>query len=348
MICKNCGKEFEGNFCPECGMQAGLQYTSCPKCGKERADGEKFCSGCGYCFVNGRVQNNVRISFKITFEKIYKYLIAGGMILMGIIALVCLASPVAVLFGEEGMQSGFAAIKGGEELEYDGIVSDMCRGILVISILSIVYGVAQIIFKVGKLKRKFDSVFWALDGIISVLYIILSSIIAVYVRSESSELMEVKLGSGFALHMTIGVIAFVMLWVRISYEIVPIKQDTVENMGVNAKRKYMINIKDKEKGDIITILDNKTIIKEEMFYKRNSITEIVIPEGITTIKDRAFGFCSSLKKVYIPLSVTEIGDLAFDGCGNVEIYCLASSKPSGWSSTWNLCNYPVVWGYRGD
>lgn len=44
MICSNCGNEFEGKFCPECGTPAS-QTIICPTCGAQITG--KFCSECG-------------------------------------------------------------------------------------------------------------------------------------------------------------------------------------------------------------------------------------------------------------------------------------------------------------
>lgn len=49
MKCPVCGKEFEGNFCPNCGHRAEVRER-CPRCGKDKASGEKFCSNCGYAY----------------------------------------------------------------------------------------------------------------------------------------------------------------------------------------------------------------------------------------------------------------------------------------------------------
>lgn len=50
--CTNCGAEFEGNFCPECGESVSKTKV-CPACGAECASGAKFCSICGYSFAKG-------------------------------------------------------------------------------------------------------------------------------------------------------------------------------------------------------------------------------------------------------------------------------------------------------
>ncbi len=43
--CKNCGTEFEGNFCPECGTKR--EERTCRGCGTPLAPSAKFCSECG-------------------------------------------------------------------------------------------------------------------------------------------------------------------------------------------------------------------------------------------------------------------------------------------------------------
>ena len=51
MVCKKCGKQFEGAFCPYCGEKAGEGLPSeCPVCGNPRKEDEIFCSKCGYSF----------------------------------------------------------------------------------------------------------------------------------------------------------------------------------------------------------------------------------------------------------------------------------------------------------
>lgn len=44
MKCTNCGNDFEGKFCPECGTPTPRSAT-CPNCGAEVAG--KFCAECG-------------------------------------------------------------------------------------------------------------------------------------------------------------------------------------------------------------------------------------------------------------------------------------------------------------
>ena len=83
------------------------------------------------------------------------------------------------------------------------------------------------------------------------------------------------------------------------------------------------------------------------FYERDDITGVAIPDSVTSIGYYAFWGCTSLTSVTIPDSVTSIGDWAFYGCTSLTIYCEAASQPSGWISSWNYSNRPVVWGYKG-
>ena len=60
MVCKKCGREFDGSFCPYCGERAAQEMTVCPVCGREKADGVNFCANCGYSFFKS--ENAVKIS----------------------------------------------------------------------------------------------------------------------------------------------------------------------------------------------------------------------------------------------------------------------------------------------
>ena len=93
----------------------------------------------------------------------------------------------------------------------------------------------------------------------------------------------------------------------------------------------------------ITIPDSVTSIGSYAFYNCGGLTSITIPNGVTSIGSYAFSGCSGLTSITIPDSVTSIGSYAFRNCNRLIIYCEAASKPSGWSSSWNYSNCPVVW-----
>ena len=52
--CQQCGKSYEGNFCPYCGAkwteEAPTEHT-CPDCGTVASAGMRFCANCGYDFA---------------------------------------------------------------------------------------------------------------------------------------------------------------------------------------------------------------------------------------------------------------------------------------------------------
>ena len=61
-----------------------------------------------------------------------------------------------------------------------------------------------------------------------------------------------------------------------------------------------------------------TIIEENAFSDNDSITSIVIPEGVKQIEYAAFKSCSSLTKVDMPSTLKTIGMLAFQDCKSLK------------------------------
>ncbi|MBO8426338.1 MAG: leucine-rich repeat domain-containing protein [Firmicutes bacterium] len=100
----------------------------------------------------------------------------------------------------------------------------------------------------------------------------------------------------------------------------------------------------------INIPDSVTTIGECAFYSCSNLTTVTFGENsrLASIGSYAFPGCSSLTSINIPDSVTTIGESAFYECSNLTIYCEASSAPSGWSSSWNSSDRPVVWNCTYD
>lgn len=85
-------------------------------------------------------------------------------------------------------------------------------------------------------------------------------------------------------------------------------------------------------------------IKSSIVYK-----DVSYP--VTTIRADAFWSRIELKKVVIPDSIVTINKGfygAFESAGHAIIYCEAESQPSGWDSSWNNSNCPVVWDYKNN
>ena len=58
----------------------------------------------------------------------------------------------------------------------------------------------------------------------------------------------------------------------------------------------------------------------------------------------AFHSCRSLREIVVTTDVTTMGYYALNEIGSINrILCEATSRPSGWNSTWNGNNYPVYW-----
>ena len=75
------------------------------------------------------------------------------------------------------------------------------------------------------------------------------------------------------------------------------------------------------KNTIITGIADKFEFKSDMEKPRETVEEVVIPEGYTCIGVEAFRGCINLKRITIPTSMMHIGNYAFSGCNNIkEIY----------------------------
>jgi hypothetical protein len=71
-------------------------------------------------------------------------------------------------------------------------------------------------------------------------------------------------------------------------------------------------------GDLIIPDDlNITSIGDDVFAELNTLTSVVIPEGVTSIGASAFYECSNLTAVTIPNSVKNIGRIAFSNCSSL-------------------------------
>ena len=76
------------------------------------------------------------------------------------------------------------------------------------------------------------------------------------------------------------------------------------------------------------VIDNSTNeiheIKDAVSYK-DSVTEIIIPDGVTGVGNNLFQSCSNLRSVTIPQSVKSIGDYAFSICPNLSAIIIPNS-----------------------
>jgi hypothetical protein len=73
------------------------------------------------------------------------------------------------------------------------------------------------------------------------------------------------------------------------------------------------------------------------FQSRESITSVVIEDGVTSISYCAFDWCSNLPSITIPNSVTYIGDGAFEGCSSITSITIPNGITSIGAYTFNYC-----------
>ncbi len=93
----------------------------------------------------------------------------------------------------------------------------------------------------------------------------------------------------------------------------------------------------------ISIPNTITSIGSSAFSGCTGLTGFTFPSAVTSIGTYAFYGCTGMSRIYIPSSVTTMGSNVFQNCSNLYIYTGATSKPSGWNSTWNSSNRPVYW-----
>ena len=74
------------------------------------------------------------------------------------------------------------------------------------------------------------------------------------------------------------------------------------------------------------------------FYECESLTSIVIPDGVTSIGEGAFMGCSSLISITIPDSVTSMEECAFEGCSSLTSITIPDSITSIGDGTFAGCS----------
>ena len=113
--CKECGKQYEGNFCPYCGAKWTEEAPTervCPDCGERVAAGMRFCANCGFDFSKKKSSEEVRAEKRMQaamlrtasfMEAIPAMLRIGNAVLSAIFAVllwILFALPVTSVLGQ--------------------------------------------------------------------------------------------------------------------------------------------------------------------------------------------------------------------------------------------------------
>ena len=88
-------------------------------------------------------------------------------------------------------------------------------------------------------------------------------------------------------------------------------------------------------------------IESYMFYDRDKLTSIKLPETLEYINHEAFNFCDGLTAIDIPASVKRISSYAFDNCPNLVSVtgCEGLTDPNAWEDWYVFGWYPNI---KGD
>lgn len=178
--CRECGNDFDGKFCPNCGMKWEDEQV-CPNCGAKCSIGTRFCAECGHALNatseeqyhnnftsvdNGRnVRENavgddsrayservattaasscaVRKERSDTLAKIYKILRYVPIGLLALYSLLVFAFYATSLAVNEGL-----VIFGADEYESMGSVYSMIDGLTGISVVLIVFGILNLAYAI--------------------------------------------------------------------------------------------------------------------------------------------------------------------------------------------------------
>ncbi|MBO5269227.1 MAG: leucine-rich repeat domain-containing protein, partial [Clostridia bacterium] len=102
----------------------------------------------------------------------------------------------------------------------------------------------------------------------------------------------------------------------------------------------------------IVIEDGITSIANYAFYECSNLEILTLPASVETIGNYAFAECSNLGSVTIPASVKSIGNSAFYGCSSLAtVNYLGTSEPSMGDYVFVGCNLTTVnvpVDYEGD
>ncbi len=90
-------------------------------------------------------------------------------------------------------------------------------------------------------------------------------------------------------------------------------------------RQILISYPKAKEGTSYTVLEGTVEIGDEAFRYRESLEEIILPEGLEVIRQNGFTYCKALRKMELPASVSTIEYDAFYGCSSLTEFTLSEN-----------------------
>ena len=78
-------------------------------------------------------------------------------------------------------------------------------------------------------------------------------------------------------------------------------------------------------------------IGDKAFFKAKKLTSVALPDSVTSIGERAFGECTELEEVNLPSSLTSIGKRAFENCVSLKTVLLPATLETLGLGAFNGC-----------
>ena len=208
--CSNCGNEFEGKFCPECGTPLEEEKT-CPSCGTKLASTAKFCNECGYSFSGKKPKqqkpetNGQQTNF-LSKQRVYNFL--------GFIPLALFAVFALMLFGlyAAPVISGNMLGLTAKENLYTALGDGDLQPLKASLICFIVFGVIALIFaliylattairslrltelQIGKYSIPLNTLAFVLANVLYICFIAVSAAVICIIKREDEGLGVFSVG----------------------------------------------------------------------------------------------------------------------------------------------------------
>lgn len=228
--CPNCGREYQGNFCPECGTMWEDERT-CPECGTVVEGSLKFCPNCGHGFI-GKTKPKKPSKIVAIAPKLHKateYLPVAMFAFFALLLFALFAAPVAIipsmeLLGEktpaESLGNMYQIFNGlyGEDIPDLKSVAIAC---VLIAAYALIIAIALLLTTFKKplnykrlsifgLKVRFAEIFEGAACIIYLIFLIITSVIIAKISAFDGGLGLIAAGACVVTILVFSCIFFVL------------------------------------------------------------------------------------------------------------------------------------------